>query len=71
MSPTPQRPPDLDSVAAILPQLLETLEHISERFRGEERKFAESAWAAVQALSKQNHPGNGEHLGPFFCPLSN
>jgi hypothetical protein len=62
MSSLQSQPPHPDSVAAALPQLLETLEHTSERFRGEERKFAEFAWVAVQALSKQNYTGNGKKL---------
>ncbi|KAI5454686.1 hypothetical protein NCC49_003576 [Naganishia albida] len=55
----PQHSPDSESVAAILPRLLETLEYTSERFRGEERKFAKSAWVAIQAMSKAG-PTGGE-----------
>lgn len=69
MSTLQQQQPGHDSVAAALPQLLETLEHTSERFRGEERKFAEFAWVAVQALSKQNHHGNGKNLPTWSGPL--
>lgn len=60
MSTFPQHSPDSESVAAILPRLLETLEYTSERFRGEERKFAKSAWVAIQAMSKAGPTGGGE-----------